>query len=273
MRVSADDSQAMGSASQSLSFTVDTTPAEIFISSPSGGEYVATQNLIEISFSATDLLDSAPQVTAALVRIQSGTGASGADPGPVDVTNRNGDQIEPLSLAAGTWRLEASATDHAGNAAAAQGQIFTIIHDIKPPRTTLAIGTPQSGNAPTYVTRDTILSFTAYDDLVEVGDGLGLGAAKVRASVNGALRAESASSALSLTLSDPDGPLTLSYFAEDILGNAETPQSRALYVDNTAPEVSINLNGPVFESDKTYISSDFVNFFTKMVEMQTIGLK
>ena len=70
-------------------------------------------------------------------------GDPNADPGPIDVAHKP--SIQPLTIAAGTWELRITATDHVGNESSATGTPFKVTHDIQPPRTEASAGRPRPG--------------------------------------------------------------------------------------------------------------------------------
>ncbi|MFH1725297.1 MAG: PKD domain-containing protein [Elusimicrobiota bacterium] len=230
--------------------SIDKTPPQIAISTPSGGQSVATRDPIVIGFSVSEL-DPAPAITATLTLLQAGTGASGKDDGPIAVFN--GRVLEPLDLSAGTWRLTVSATDQAENPAYAAGESFEVVHDIQPPRTGVAVAEPRYPDASEpepaliYVRGDTELTASSIDDLVDVGDEDGLGVELQAVKVGGSQRFswENPSPAVgqvfanSFTLDDADGArLSLVAEAEDTLGRAETGRAMSLQIDDKAPVVS-----------------------------------
>ena len=67
------------------------------------------------------------------------------------------------------------AEDRAGNKSSKEGELFEIVHDIKPAIDMLIAGAPQSGDAPLIITKDTLLTLASIDDLVIEGDEDGLG--------------------------------------------------------------------------------------------------
>ena len=87
---------------------------------------------------------------------------------------------EPLDIDDGMWRLTANATDFADNISSAAGGLFEVIHDVLPPRTTLAAGAGsyQGSGQDLYVTGRTTFTLISIDDLVAVADGIGLGVKK-----------------------------------------------------------------------------------------------
>ncbi|MFH1725517.1 MAG: Ig-like domain-containing protein [Elusimicrobiota bacterium] len=242
-------------ASAPVKFTVDTTPPTITLTAPlAGQQFIATQNTIPIGFSVADNLDPSPQVVRAQLMLEEArSGAPGKEQGPVDVTSGQA-PIEPLSLQAGLWKLSVTAADWVGNqrTEVTPDPYFEVIHDIKPPRTTVTIAEPRYPPEPApgdpepelvYLTGATFVIASSTDDLVTVGDNAGLGVATQTIKVGGNVRFEyrnpspavGESFVKSFQLGDVDGPLTLLAEAEDVLGKMETGQALSLHMDNLAP--------------------------------------
>lgn len=111
--------------------------------------------------------------------------------------------------------------------------------DILPPRTSLMVGAPRYGNAPVFLTGASLLSLSAIDDALVVGDGKGavdFTQYSVDSAAFGAY-----SGPISITT---EGPHELRFFSVDKAGNRETTQSSSLAVDGTAPVSSLAVGMP-----------------------------
>ncbi|MFA6091303.1 MAG: PQQ-binding-like beta-propeller repeat protein, partial [Elusimicrobiota bacterium] len=234
------------------SFIWDHAVPVVSIASPVAGGTFLPGHMLEVSFSASDTLDSAPVVSATLVQIQDLGRPRGEQPARVPVLS--GAVLDPATLDDGLWLLEISATDSAGNSTTTVSGAFSILHDMAPPRTTFAMGAPQAAGGPDgsiFVTRQTSFTLSALDDLISA-DGIGLGVASLRLNVDGIQRllaqnpapaqGQAFNSSLMLE-TDPDGLHLLSYFAQDILQNAESIHFSTVAVDNTAPQTTLALSG------------------------------
>ncbi|MDP2867165.1 MAG: hypothetical protein Q8O90_13070, partial [Elusimicrobiota bacterium] len=222
---------------------------------------MATKDRVTVYFAVADNLDPAPRVTAMLLQVEDRGSPRGARPAAIAVVN--GQQIEPLDIDDGMWRLTVGATDFADNASFASGGLFEVMHDVLPPRTALSTtGNKYQGAGPgLYVTGMTAFTLTSVDDLVAVLDGIGLGVKKqnlgVRAEGIGLLReslfentnpAQGATFASTFRLDrEADGLYGLSYNSEDVLGNLEKVIISTFIVDNTAPQTAFNrVLGPAY---------------------------
>ena len=266
------------SSTVTLTLSIDRTAPLIVISSPEAGSYyVAARDGIIVSFAATDNLDPAPKVTALLRQVEDRGSPRGA--GPAAIAVLNGQQVEPLGIDDGMWRLTVSATDFADNANLAAGGLFEVVHDVLPPRTALAVaGAKYQGEGPgLYVTGMTTFTLTSIDDLVAVLDGIGLGVKRqgigVRAggvelvrelSFANATPGQGESFVSTFRLDqETDGIYGLSYNSEDVLGNLEKIIISTFIVDNTAPVTSFNISEPLYVSDGVrYITPASVLTFT-----------
>ncbi len=237
---------------------IDMTPAAIVISSPLAGvTFIATRGKIGINFTVTDNLDPTPAMEAFLVQVADRGSPRGARPARIAIAS--GWSIEPLNIDDGIWELIVGATDFAENSSMASGGTFEVIHDVLAPRTAQAIaGVSLAAGGTTYITGNTILKLSSVDDLVSMEDGLGLGVKKQTIKLNseGSTVKEQAfenpepkqgvvftSTFTATGLGLADGVYSLTYHAEDVLGNVETEKSFAIGLDNTVPVSSAELAG------------------------------
>jgi len=256
---------------------VDTKTPYITILSPSSGTYVANQSTITISFSASDSFDVSPTSAAALIELAHGSGPVTSS---TEIAVTNGEELSPLSLDQGTWELRVQASDFVQNSTTAFSGPLTIIHDIQPPRTSLAISSPEFVNTSslTYVTDRSSMTLSSIDDLISTGDALGLGVAYQEVIVDsglpdavvstftnsnptvGQVFVSSFTLGFSSSSAIADGIHTLDYFAQDIVGNREAVHVATVAVDNTPPQTELSFigglqfTGPV--PDSVYVSSD-----------------
>ncbi|MHB2027042.1 MAG: OmpL47-type beta-barrel domain-containing protein [Elusimicrobiota bacterium] len=250
---------------------IDTQAPSISILSPSTGTYIANQSTITISFSVADAFDVSPSSAAALIEL---THSGGPITSSTEVAVSNGEEISPLSLDQGTWELQVQASNFVHNSTTAFSGPFTIIHDIQPPRTSLAISSPDfvSASSLTYVTDRSSMTLSSIDDLISTGDALGLGVAYQEIVVDSGLMdmivstftnpspAVGQTFVSTFTLSaSSDGIHTLDYFAQDIVGNREVVHVTTVAVDNTPPETELSFIGgaesPGPVSGSVYVSS------------------
>ncbi|MBI4350018.1 MAG: hypothetical protein HY550_01135 [Elusimicrobia bacterium] len=253
---------AGNSSTATLVLNIDKTVPLITISSPSAGNnLIATKEKIRITFAVTDNLDPAPKTAAILTQVEDRGSPRGVRPAVIAVVN--GQQLEPLDIDDGMWRLMVGATDFADNASLATSGLFEVIHDVLPPRTSLSeIGDKYQGVGPApYVTARTTFTLSSIDDLVSDMDNSGLGVKKqslaVRAEGIGSVRelsfqninpGQGATYVSAFRLDqEADGIYGLSYYSEDVLGNIEKIIISTFIVDNTAPQTAFNrVSGPAF---------------------------
>lgn len=238
---------------------MDTVPPVIIISSPVAGQtFIATRNKINIAFGVSDNLDPAPKAQAWLVELEDKGSPRGGSPAVVAVSS--GEAIEPLDIDDGVWQLMVSATDFALNSSSAVSGPFEVIHDVLPPDSKLTVAGPHydSGGS-TYLKGDTAISLSSLDDLIQAGDGVGLGVAGQSISViSGSSVAATAvftdpqpeqgktfvsTFTFASQWSLPDGEYYLDYNAKDVLGNTENVKRSTVALDNTPPVVSAQLAG------------------------------
>jgi hypothetical protein len=251
---------AGNSSTVTLTLNIDRTAPAITISSPAAGQtFIATRGAIPVLFGVKDNLDPAPAVTARLVQTEDKGSPRGGRPAIISVAA--GQAIEPLDIDDGIWRLTVSAADFADNNNAMSGGTFEVVHDMLPPRTaqTIARGASFTAGGITYLTGETWLQLGSVDDLVQAGDGIGLG---VKKQVAG-LKTES-SLVKELVFENPapkqgevfastftfaasglpaDGIYYLDYNAADVLGNIETIKRSTVALDNTAPRTLPAVSG------------------------------
>jgi len=249
-------------------FVVDRTAPLVAMASPLGGErFIPSVNHIVVDFSVADAFDPAPAFSAFLVQLEDRGGPRGAAPERVAVST--GNVLSPLDLDDGVWRLEVAASDAAGNSTTTVSGSFEVIHDVKAPRTALAVATPKvEDGGLTTITRATLLNLSSIDDLAN-DDGIGLGVAVQSVSIDGVLRStfpnmspapgEVFSSSFTLAV-DSDGLHFLAYHARDTLGNDESVHVTTVAVDNTSPQTSLtSVGGREYIAPATagrYVSSD-----------------
>jgi len=160
-----------------------------------------------------------------------------------------------------------AATGVALSLSSAPFAVMTKTPDDLPPRTTLAVSSPDfvSASSLTYVTGHSSMTLSSIDDLVSTGDALGLGVAYQEIIVDSGLPdafistftnpspavGQVFASTFALTFSSDstiaDGLHTLDYFAQDIVGNREAVHVATVAVDNTPPISSLDIGQPSFE--------------------------
>jgi hypothetical protein len=215
---------------------LDKIPPDVEILSPVGGDvYIAKKSIITINFQVTDNLDPSPEVTSYLKDVERET--------IIDVVNGQG--IDPLSIDDGFWTFTVKAKDWAGNTTSVTTEGFEVIHDIQPPRTTVTVGQPKYGTEPAYVSSSTSFTLTSVDDLIEPGDGIGLGVDYTEYKID----QEDWQRYIAPYTIPVEGDHAISYRSVDIVGNVEEIKSFAVCVDNTPP-----LTKDDFENESWYNS-------------------
>jgi len=240
-----------------VALKIDKTAPVVGISSPTSGVFVATKGEIIALFSVFDALDAAPETKAELVQTEDRGSPRGTRPARVTVIN--GQEIEPLDIDDGLWKLAVSAMDAAGNTTYLEGVTFEVIHDVRPPRSaqTVSGGPLYETGGLVYITGKTELKLASIDDLVESGDGAGLGVRRQNLGVatgSATVRdvvfenpgpAQGGVFVSTFTLiGEPDGAYPLRYNAEDVLGNIESVRVSTVSLDNTAPESTHRFGAP-----------------------------
>ncbi|OGR50257.1 MAG: hypothetical protein A2049_07610 [Elusimicrobia bacterium GWA2_62_23] len=257
---------AGNSSTAALTLNIDKTAPAINISSPAAGVFVATKDKVTVFYAVKDNLDPAPVVEARLVQAEDRGSPRGARLSTVAV--ENGGLFEPLDLDDGLWRLVVKAQDRAGNLSEEEGPVFEVVHDVFVPRTSLAVtGARYESGGTEYVTKDSGLKLESVDDLVEAGDGIGLGVLRQSVGLSSApaMVFESTSArqgelfASTFTAAragvQADGHYSLEYGAEDVLGNREALKTWHFAVDGTAPESSLAFTGNQYFGDSQFVSA------------------
>lgn len=218
--VEASITTAAGTATDSVTFTLDTTAPVIAIVAPADN-------------SGTN--DNTPTI--------SGTGEAGVDV-IIEVTDSNGQVVETLTAtpdAQGNWSVDAAqlpdgdytlnaqSTDAVGNTGTAGPSVFTI--DTTAP--TVAINTPADGavtNNNTPVISGMAEAGSTVEIIIRDGNGQVVQTLPA-ANNNGSWTVQAANL--------PDGNYTIEAVARDIAGNTATDGPRGLTIDTTAPAVTI----------------------------------
>jgi hypothetical protein len=235
---------------------LDTAPPSIAITSPvEGTQYIAKRDNIMVDFNVTDALDPSPTVSAYFTDVEDCT--------RVDVTS--GQSIDPLSIDDGFWTMTVEARDWAGNENSLTTGQFEVIHDIQPPRTAITVGTPQYSGDRLYVTSATSFTLSAVDDLVEVGDGGGLGVALTEYMIdNGSWTTYGAPFTVS-----GDGLHIIYYRSTDVVGNVEGINSLLVVVDDTPPESSVVAPYPYWGDTVPFaVSADASDAFSGVASVE-----
>jgi len=248
------DNAGNSEETNSISIFVDNTAPTVTIKSPLvGTTYVAKKDTLTIDFVVIDNADSNPQVTAFLTHI---------DTGGETIPVYNGWETDPLNIPSGKWILTVKATDFVENTRIETSGPFTIIHDILPPRTSTIIGEPRYGDTPTFVTSATTFTLSAVDDLVEVGDSIGLGVKNILFKIDDetwSIFADSFTLQTEQALPLQDGEYIIYYYSIDVIGNTEETNSLLVLLDNTPPTTTIEIANPKFINPEGKI---WVNTFT-----------
>lgn len=241
----------LGNTSEtSIPVTVDTAAPVIIITSPTAGEsYIGGRDTISVSFTVTDDHDATP--TASAVLRNTTTSA--------EIAVTAGQDVAASELAAGTWELVVVASDFVANSSTLSSGAFTVTHDELAPRTTVTVGDPRYGDSPVFITSATPIRFQAVDDLVTVGDGVGLGVLRIEAAVDSG---DFLAVTDSLFVRGADGQRTIRYRAVDILGNVEAERTLDVRLDNTTPVSRLTVSAPFYVSDHVLDRSAVVSGIT-----------
>ncbi|MEW6557987.1 MAG: FG-GAP-like repeat-containing protein, partial [Elusimicrobiota bacterium] len=123
---------------KTISVILDSTPPEIRISSPVGGErFVTKRDKINIDFTVTDL---SPFSTTAYLIL---TECSDSSKTGTKLQVKNGDVLDPLDLQySGSYVLTVNAEDVLGHTSSTSTAKFEVIIDTVPPLTVYSIGQP-----------------------------------------------------------------------------------------------------------------------------------
>lgn len=117
----------------------------------------------------------------------------------------------------------------------------SVIVDNKPPESWESFGEPyyyDSGSATLYITSSTEFTFNPMD-WEDYGSAVGVDYTKYRIDSG----AWCDFTGVPITFSGDDGVHTMDYYSVDHLGNTEATKSRVVFLDNTPPEVNIELPG------------------------------
>ena len=212
---------------KSITVFVDNAAPTITINVPSPGEtYVAKKDKLKIDFTVIDNADTDPQVVTFLTHI---------DTGGETIPVYNGWETDPLNIPSGQWILTVQVKDFVENTRVETSGQFTIIHDILPPRTSITIGEPKYGETPTLISSTTTFTLTVIDDLIEVGDSIGLGIANTYYRIDNETWSTYVSSFNIPSESFTYGIHAISYYSTDNVLNKEKENTRTVFLDNIAP--------------------------------------
>lgn len=154
-------------------------------------------------------------------------------------TTDNGDGTYSLSGYLGAFSLYA---------------VFSQPTDVLPPRTTLVVGTPSySTGTLVDATSTTVFGLTAVDDLVTVGDGIGVGVAETWLSVDGSPYGLYQGT---FTIVQ-EATHTVSFYSVDWANNIETTNNETVIIDLTPPSLSAQdpLGNPIADGSTTTATS------------------
>ncbi|PIR18615.1 MAG: hypothetical protein COV48_06545, partial [Elusimicrobia bacterium CG11_big_fil_rev_8_21_14_0_20_64_6] len=241
------DARYAASSSTGALRLIDLIEPAVAINSPIGGQRYSASQTIPIGFTFHDGEDPSPSVSATLVSAELLT-----------VPTANGDSVPSSSLSRGSWTLVVAVTDWAGNQTRAESAVFEVlgVPDTKAPRTTLAVGAPQAGTNPLYVSSETLLALAAVDDLTTEGDAIGTGVIRTEYSLDGASR----------TVYGGDFSISsecahsLAFFSVDAAGNVEAAQTKAIVVDDSPPYTSLLVNGATVAAPASIVVGDALSF-------------
>ncbi|MEW5693500.1 MAG: Ig-like domain-containing protein, partial [Candidatus Hydrogenedentota bacterium] len=200
-----------------VNFVIDTQPPLIDLIYPIGGETFYPGDNIFIQFSVEDNYPSGLTYLAYLI---------GKD---VIIEVQPGMIIKATDIPAKDYILQIHAKDKVGNISLVTSDVFSVIHDVLPPRTNIYIGQPQVNNL--YVTSSSQFLLDAVDDLMEVGDGKGLGVKETLFRIQNTVFEKYI---IPFTLSF-EGKNIIEFYSLDLVGNIEKVNSISVFVDNSPP--------------------------------------
>lgn len=198
------------------------------------------------------LVDTAPD------SCQSVQPSTAAPPG----TCANYGYAGPFTLVPGTHTVFYQAQDNLGNGEQVVGSSFVVVAgDVLPPRTTAEFGVPSAGTEPVYLTSSTPVVLRSVDDLLQSGDGTGLGVAFQEVSLTSLSSGTSRSLHFTAAVStfsasaEADGLYSLDFFAVDAAGNREAVRRAAVAVDGTPPLTALAPGSPSFAGSRLFVST------------------
>jgi DNA-binding beta-propeller fold protein YncE len=157
-----------------------------------------------------------------------------------------------FALTEGVRSVSFYSADNVGNAELTKSA--TVFVDATAPQTALSIGAPQFQGGALFVSTVTPFSLAAQDP---VTNGVASGVRSLLAALDGAALAPYVST---ITLTAPEGVRTLSWRADDNVGNTEALKAKSVFLDATAPETSLEVLGgrqaPGPDAATFYASSD-----------------
>ncbi|OGS45247.1 MAG: hypothetical protein A2539_10255 [Elusimicrobia bacterium RIFOXYD2_FULL_34_15] len=237
---------------------IDNFAPEISIStSIAGRKYVATIDKINIDYTITDLTPSATTGYLTLVEC-SDTSKIGSK-----YNVKSGDQIEPLSLPYyGFYTMSVEATDSLGNYSSSTTGKFEVVWDTKPPKSQYTVyGTQYTVDGKTYITAESQIELTAVDDLIAVGDGIGLGIQNIKYKVVIASETQQSDfvNYIGTFTITTEGEYVISYYSIDVIGNIEQIKTLDFIVDNIPPTSVHSIQDSVYQTeDKIFVSSETI---------------
>ncbi|MEA3507266.1 MAG: hypothetical protein U9R36_07260, partial [Elusimicrobiota bacterium] len=236
--------------------TLDNTAPVISIITPAGGEkYTAGKDRININFK---IEDAGPYLYDAYLEIIEAEDESKIGEKYNVVL---GDEILPLDLPVpGFYVMKVEAEDWAGHRSLTETNRFEVEWDIQPPRTAVSIASPKYiVEGSTYITSSSEITLSAVDDLVEIGDGIGLGVDYTLYRIN-----EGPWEEYDVSITIPgEGINALGYYSVDVVGNTEEVRALAFKVDNTPPDSALNSGSPLYESAGiVYVSSETPHYLS-----------
>ncbi|MFH1282201.1 MAG: S8 family serine peptidase [bacterium] len=213
-------------------FIYDTVNPVIDIESPLVDSIHYELNHIVVSFTVSDI-DPAPAITAEFVHHDTGE----------RIPVRNGQEIDPLEIDDGLWKLVVTAVDGGGNTSSAEIPSFEVNHDTLPPHTLITIGDPNGEGDLITVRSITNFKLTAVDDYTEINDREGIGVKIIEFKIDEEdwLVYES-----TFTLNLEDGEHSISYRSTDVYGHQEETHVLTVLLDNSSPKTVLVPSGKLY---------------------------
>jgi hypothetical protein len=217
-------------AAHTLSVAVDLTPPQTALqvqgsSSTDTQGRVIVSSTTPLSLSAFDPLSHgvASGLASITYALDAGTAAAYA---------------APFTLSLGTHTVSFFAADNVGNVESIHTVALNVLSDFLPPRTSLVAGTPSFSSSTLFAAELTTFTLATVDDQNVIGDGAGVGVSTTYISLDGAPFTVYAS-----TFALAPGRHSVSFYSVDQAGHAESPRGVPVVVDDTAPGISLQVQG------------------------------
>jgi len=153
------------------------------------------------------------------------------------------DSVATIYLTGDGWhKVLYKTVDRVANASPVKIDSFYV--DNYPPVTEIHIGEPKYGDEPTYITSNTQIWFTATDS--------GVGVWYTQYAIGDTLHWITYEEPFTI-IGIPDGLYKIFYRSVDYAGNIEQAKEKLIYLDNTPPEIIIEIGEPKYGEEPVYL--------------------